>query len=130
MNRIEKKFRALRAMKRKALIAFITAGDPSLQKTEQLVYALEKEGVDLIELGVPFSDPLADGPVIQAASNRSLAHHTTLPRILALTKKIRSHSQIPILLKIFKISPRERCGRTDRAGLAAGGRERAEKAHL
>ncbi len=100
-NRIDKKFKNLRINKKKALIAFITAGDPSLKKTADLVIAFEKEGVDLVELGVPFSDPLADGPVIQAASRRSLARGTTLLKILNTVQSIRRQSQIPILLMSY-----------------------------
>ena len=72
MNRINKKFIDLKKRNKKALIIYMTAGDRSLQKNEALIYSFEKEGVDLIELGVPFSDPLADGPVIQEASQRAL----------------------------------------------------------
>ena len=72
MNRIDKKFKELKKKKKKALIIYMTAGDPSLKKNEELILAFEKEGVDLIELGVPFSDPLADGVVIQDASQRAL----------------------------------------------------------
>lgn len=101
MNRIQKKFSALKIKKEKALIFFLTAGDPSLKKTEELVLAFEKEGADLIELGVPFSDPLADGPVIQAASNRSLKRGTDLGKILALVGRIRRKSQVPLLLMSY-----------------------------
>ncbi len=82
----------------KALISFITAGDPSLSMTEKIVYQLEKGGVDIIELGVPFSDPMADGPVIQASSERALKKGTSLKDVLALVKKIRHRSKIPLLL--------------------------------
>src|SRR3989338_911247 len=98
MNRIEKKFLELKAAKKKALILFMTAGDPSLQKNEELIYAFEKDGVDLNELGVPFSDPLADGPVIQESSRQSLLRGTTLPKILSLVERVRKNSQVPILL--------------------------------
>ncbi len=101
MNRIEKKFKALKKEGKKALVVFITAGDPSLKMTGELIGTLEKAGVDLIELGVPFSDPLADGPVIQEASNRSLKRHTTLRKILALVKKARRKSSTPILLMSY-----------------------------
>src|SRR3989338_7914065 len=101
MNRIQKKFMDLKKRKQKALIVYMTAGDPSLEKNEALIYAFEKEGVDLIELGVPFSDPLADGPVIQEASQRSLKKKTNLLKILALVKQIRKRSQIPILLMSY-----------------------------
>lgn len=80
------------------MIPFLTAGDPNLSATERLVTTLEQAGADIIELGVPFSDPMADGPVIQKASERALKKGTTLSRILSLVKKIRKKTQIPILL--------------------------------
>jgi tryptophan synthase alpha chain len=83
---------------RKAFVAYITAGDPSPAQTASLVLALERAGADLIELGVPFSDPIADGPVIQRASERALQAGTTLPAILESVRQIRSQSQIPIIL--------------------------------
>ena len=98
MNRIEKKFRRLRTEGRKGLIPFITAGDPSLGVTEKLICALESAGADIIELGIPFSDPMADGPVIQAASERALKKGTTLEKVLRLVQKIRRKSSIPIVL--------------------------------
>jgi tryptophan synthase alpha chain len=101
MNRIDQKFIELRQAKKKAFIAFITAGDPDLPTTEQLVFALEKAGADIIELGVPFSDPLADGPTIQAASYRSLQKGTTLKKILAAVKRIRQRSHVPIALMTY-----------------------------
>jgi tryptophan synthase alpha chain len=98
MNRIEKKFRELKGKKQKAFIAFITAGDPNLKTTARLIPQLEKAGVDILELGVPFSDPMADGPVIQRSSERALASGTSLEKILKLVKQVRRQSQIPILL--------------------------------
>lgn len=98
MNRIEKKFRELKANRQKAFVAFITAGDPNLAATFRLIPELEKAGVDILELGVPFSDPMADGPVIQRSSERALASGTTLKKILKLVKQVRRKSQIPILL--------------------------------
>ncbi len=83
---------------RKALIAYITVGDPSPDRTPALVEALERGGADLIELGVPFSDPIADGPVIQRAGERALAAGTTLRGVLAIAAEIRERSQIPLLL--------------------------------
>ena len=82
--------------KRKALITFITAGDPTLAQTEKLVLALEKAGADIIELGIPFSDPLADGPVIQAAHQRALKNHVSLAQVFALAKNLRKKTQIPL----------------------------------
>lgn len=101
MNRIDQKFKKLHAHKKKAFIAFITAGDPDLKTTEQLVLAFEGAGVDIVELGVPFSDPLADGPTIQAASQRALKRHVNLEGILAAVKRIRQKSQIPVALMTY-----------------------------
>ena len=98
MNRIQQKFQDLRAQGKKAFIAFITAGDPNLKTTEKAVYTLEAAGADIIELGVPFSDPMADGPVIQHSSERALVAGTTLGKIFKLVSGIRKKSQIPILL--------------------------------
>ena len=101
MNRIDRKFHELKKQKKKALIVFMTAGDPNFQKNAELIPAFEKDGVDLIELGVPFSDPLADGPVIQASSQRSLKKKTNLKKILALVKKVRKKSGIPVVLMSY-----------------------------
>jgi tryptophan synthase alpha chain len=98
MSRIEKRFESLKAKGEKALVAFITAGDPDMEATQTLFKKIEEQGADLIELGVPFSDPLADGPVIQAASQRSLDGGTTLKKIIVLVKEIRKTSQLPIIL--------------------------------
>jgi tryptophan synthase alpha chain len=83
---------------RKALIAYITAGDPTPEKTPELVAALERGGVDLIELGVPFSDPIADGPVIQRGAERALKAGTNVKKVVAIAAKIRQTSAIPLLL--------------------------------
>jgi len=98
MGRIGKKFEALRAKNEKALIVYLTAGDPSLHVTKKLILELENAGVDILEIGVPFSDPTADGPVIQAASQRALKTGTTLKSVLKMVAEIRQTSQIPILL--------------------------------
>ena len=98
MNRIENKFKSLRTNNEKALIVYLTAGDPSLDVTKKLIFALEKAGADILEIGVPFSDPTADGPVIQAASQRALKAGTTLRGVLELVAEIRRTSQIPIVL--------------------------------
>jgi tryptophan synthase alpha chain len=84
--------------KHKALIAYITAGDPSPDRTPAFVAALERGGVDLIELGVPFSDPIADGPVIQRGADRALKAGTTVAKVLEIARRIRETSQIPLLL--------------------------------
>lgn len=101
MNRITQKFKTLRTQKQKAFIAYITAGDPDLKITEELVFALEKAGVDIIELGVPFSDPMADGPTIQAASQRALKNNVSLSEIFDSVARIRKASDIPIALMTY-----------------------------
>ena len=93
MSRIQSLFNG-----RKALIAYITAGDPTPERTPQLVAALERGGADLIELGVPFSDPIADGPVIQRGAERALKSGTTVKKVLEIARRIREKSQIPLLL--------------------------------
>ncbi len=98
MKRIEKTFSALREKSEKALILFLTAGDPDIATTEQLVPALAEAGADIIELGFPFSDPMADGPTIQAASERALQGGATLAGILESVRKIRSRTDVPIVL--------------------------------
>ena len=85
----------------KAFIPFITCGDPSLEVTEQLVYAMEQAGADLIELGIPFSDPTAEGPVIQAANIRALSNGVTTDRVFDLVRKIRANSQIPLVFMTY-----------------------------
>lgn len=97
-SRIRKTFQRLQKAQHKALIPFITAGDPSLAVTKKLVPALAAAGADIIELGVPFSDPMADGPVIQRADERALKHGTSLREILKLVKEVRKTTQVPILL--------------------------------
>jgi tryptophan synthase alpha chain len=98
ITRIANLFATCRAENRKAFIAYLTAGDPAPEHTASLVLALERGGADLIELGVPFSDPIADGPVIQRASDRALRAGMTLPKLLDIVREIRRQSQIPLLL--------------------------------
>lgn len=98
MSRIAPTFENLRQRGEKALITFLTAGDPDLATSEQLVHALVEAGVDLIELGFPFSDPMADGPTIQMASERALAAGTTLHGVLELVARVRQHTNVPIVL--------------------------------
>ncbi len=98
MSRIAAKFAELESRQRKALITFVTAGDPNLAVTEELIPVLEKAGADILELGVPFSDPMADGPTIQKASERALNSGVTLSKILAMVKSVRKASHIPIIL--------------------------------
>jgi tryptophan synthase alpha chain len=98
MTRIGKLFDNLKREGRKGLIAYLTAGDPSPAQTPELVEALARGGADLIELGVPFSDPIADGPVIQRAGERALAAGTTLAGVLEIARHIRKRSEVPLLL--------------------------------
>ena len=101
MNRIDQKFRELRKSGRKALIPYIMAGDPDLDATKRYIHDLESSGADIIELGVPFSDPLADGPTIQQAAERSLQKGTTLRKVIGLVKEIRKTSEIPLILMTY-----------------------------
>ena len=98
MSNISTTFRALKEQGKKALVTFITAGDPDLGTSEQIVHTLIESGVDLIELGFPFSDPMADGPTIQFASERALESGTTLRGILDMVARVRQHSNVPIIL--------------------------------
>ena len=138
-NRIDAAFDRLRREGRKGLIAYITAGDPSYEATADLVLALERAGADLIELGVPFSDPMADGPVIQQASMRALAGGTTLAGILGLVRRLRreaGHADPPAADDLLQPGAalwpggfcgrcgHGWCGRADRPRPAGGG-ERA-----
>ena len=98
MNRIDAALQRARDEKRAALIVFVTSGDPDLETTLELVPELEAAGADIIELGIPHSDPIAEGPTIQAASLRSLAHATNLRQIVELCRTIRRSSEIPLVL--------------------------------
>ncbi len=98
MTRIGKRFAQLKKEKRKALITFVTAGDPDLALTERLIPSMAAAGADIMELGMPFSDPMADGPTIQLSSERALAGGTTLAAILAMVKRVRETCDVPILL--------------------------------
>src|SRR5437762_13144475 len=97
-TRIGTMFEGLARNGRKGLIAYITAGDPTPERTPSLVAALERGGADLIELGVPFSDPIADGPVIQRGGERALRAGTTMRKVLDIAAEVRRHSQVPLLL--------------------------------
>ena len=101
MSRLDATFARLKAKGEKALIAYIMAGDPSLQDTESLVLELERAGADIIELGVPFSDPIADGPVIQKAAERALRSGTSLRKILEAVTVLRARTQIPLVLMAY-----------------------------
>lgn len=97
-QRIARRFAALAAEGRSGFIAYITAGDPSFDETLAVARALEEAGVDILELGIPFSDPLADGPTIQAAAGRALTAGMTVPRALDLVRKFRESSELPLVL--------------------------------
>ncbi len=98
MGRIKATFERLQSLGETGLIPFITAGDPNLETTEAIIHALVDAGADIIELGFPFSDPMADGPTIQAASERALAAGTTLAGVLEMVGRIRTHTNVPIVL--------------------------------
>ena len=98
MTRIGERFTRLRKEGRKAFVAFLTAGDPSLDRTVAVAAELDQAGVDVLELGVPFSDPLADGPVIQRSSERALERGTTLSTVLEAVRRIRRKTELPLLL--------------------------------
>src|SRR4051794_31240387 len=114
MTRIGRMFETLKGERRKGLIAYLTAGDPSPDQTPDLVHALVRGGADLIELGVPFSDPIADGPVIQRAGERALKAGTTLRTVLEIARRIRETSDVPLLLFTY-LNPVVRYG-LDRLG--------------
>ena len=97
-TRISKRFAALRESGELGIVAYITAGDPTLEATHKFVLALAGAGADVIELGIPFSDPLADGPTIQRASERALKAGTTLAQVIDLVRQIRKSSEVPIVL--------------------------------
>lgn len=100
-NKIDARLEQCRAEGRKALITFITSGDGGYDVTEQAVLEMEKNGADLIELGVPFSDPIAEGPVIQCASERSLRNGTTLAGIFEMVRRLRKKTNVPLLLMMY-----------------------------
>ena len=97
-SRITRRFEELRRRGELGLIAFLTAGDPSLEATERFVLALAEAGADLVELGVPFSDPVADGPTIQRSSERALRAGTTLANVLELVRRLRRKTEIPLVI--------------------------------
>jgi tryptophan synthase alpha chain len=121
-GRIAAKFRELRERRESALIPFMVAGDPDLERTRRLVLEFEACGADLIELGVPFSDPMADGPANQRAAARGLGSGATLPAILAMVGELRKQSQIPLILfgyfnPIFHYGCARLCADAARAGI-------------
>lgn len=121
-NRIDKKFASLKRKGEKAFVAYVTAGDPDFDKTQEIALALEECGVDILEVGVPFSDPTADGPVIQEASQRALRGGATLSGILDMIESLREKSQVPIVLfsyynPIFSFGAEAFAQRAARAGV-------------
>lgn len=100
-NRIDSMFQQKAAESRKALITFTTAGDPSLDMTKRLVLEMERSGADLIELGVPYSDPIAEGPVIQAANVRALKNDVRMDTLFRMVRELRSSTQVPLVFLIY-----------------------------
>jgi tryptophan synthase alpha chain len=98
MSRLDETFKGLRAAQRTGLVAYITAGDPDLERSADVVRAVDRGGADVIELGVPFSDPLADGPVIQRATERALAKGATLTKVLDMAASVRADVAAPLVL--------------------------------
>lgn len=100
-NRIDKKFNELKKKRRKALITFVTAGDPDIDVTINLVYKMVEGGADIIEIGIPYSDPLADGPIIQASSARALKKGTKIDDIMNAVKIIRQNTDVPFIYLVY-----------------------------
>jgi tryptophan synthase alpha chain len=119
MSRIPSTFEQLKAAGRKALIPFITAGDPEPALTVPLMHALVEGGADVIELGVPFSDPMADGPVIQRSSERALKHHTTLRHVLGFVQEFRVRNRLTPVVLMGYANPIEAMGAEAFAAAAA-----------
>lgn len=122
MNRIEAKFQELHSKGESAFMPYICAGDPTLEISRKLVLTLQKAGADLIEFGVPFSDPIADGPTIQKASERALAHRISLEQILGVVRSLRQETEIPIALMtyynpIFRMGEAVFCANAREAGV-------------
>ena len=101
MNRIDEKFESLQKEGRKALLTFLTVGDPDLDVSAEAIRTMDAEGVDLIELGVPFSDPAADGPTIQAADERAIAGGTDIHKVFGLVEEIRSDIKAPMVFLLY-----------------------------
>lgn len=101
MNRIEKVFKKLKTQNKKAFIPYIMSGDPSLERTGEVVLMIEECGADIVELGVPFTDPLADGPTIQRAAERALNCGVTLRKVISFVGELRRRTQIPLVLMTY-----------------------------
>ena len=122
MNRINKKFQELRHQDARAFMPYLCAGDPTPELTAKLLLTLEAAGADLIELGVPFSDPIADGPTVQRASERALAHSISLQQTLEIVRSLREQTEIPIALMsyynpIFRMGEAAFCKAAQEAGV-------------
>ncbi len=122
MNRIDQKFQQLRAKGTTAFMPYLCAGDPTPALTSELLLTLEDAGAELIELGIPFSDPIADGPTVQRASERALAHNISLQQILELVATLRQRTEIPIALMsyynpIFRMGESAFCQNAQAAGV-------------
>jgi len=100
-NRISNVFNELGRNGKKAFIAFITGGDPDIETTENLILAMEEAGVDIVEIGIPFSDPVAEGPVIQEADERALARGCTVDKLLDMVKRVRTKTNMPLLFMTY-----------------------------
>ncbi|MDM8543625.1 tryptophan synthase subunit alpha [Desulfococcaceae bacterium HSG9] len=112
MNRLSKAFKNAAEKKEKALVGFVTAGDPTLDESKKIIKKMCESGVDILELGVPFSDPTADGPVIQRSSERALKNKITLETVLKITAELRQDIEVPIILfsyynPIFAFGPQK-----------------------
>lgn len=101
MNRVEERLKQLKEKNQKALITYMTAGLPTLEKTGEIIKAQAEAGVDVIELGIPFSDPIADGPVIQAASYKSILQGTNLKKVFQVVADVRKDCQVPIVFMMY-----------------------------
>lgn len=101
MNRIDKKFIELKEINKKALITFVTAGHPSIKKTKELILIKEEAGADIIEVGIPFSDPLADGPIIQKASTMALKNGLKVKDVFKMIAEVRKESDVPLLFLVY-----------------------------
>lgn len=101
MNRIDEKFKQLKAENKKALIPYVTTGTPNIKRTEEIILAVEKAGADLVEMGIPYSDPLADGPIIEESGLWSLNHGFKLSKAFECVKNIRKQSEIPIVFMVY-----------------------------
>lgn len=101
MSRIEATLKNVNLLGEKALIAYVMAGDPSLEESGRIILEVEKAGADIIEIGVPFSDPVADGPTIQKAAERALRHNISLTDIIALVTRLRQQTRIPLILMSY-----------------------------